>query len=86
MINFKDKFTHAQPLIHETPKHLSNKFISRNLFMFKCKEKIAAPIFLNLFTPKPENKCNIRLRRKLTEPFYSKKRTQFNIDYRDSHL
>ena len=55
-------------------------------FMFKCKEKIAAPIFLNLFTPKPENKCNIRLRRKLTEPFYSKKRTQFNIDYRDSHL
>ena len=54
--------------------------------MFKCKKKIAPPIFHNLFTPIPENKYNIRSRGKLTEPFYRKKRTQFNIDYRGSHL
>ena len=54
--------------------------------MFKCKKKIAPPIFHNLFTPKPENKYNIRSRGKLTEPFYRKKRTQFNIDYRGPHL
>ena len=55
-------------------------------FMFKCKKKIAPPIFHNLFTPKPENKYNIRSRGKLAKPFYRKKRTQFNIDYRSPHL
>ena len=54
--------------------------------MFKCKKKKASPIFHNLFTPKPENKYNIRSRGKLTEPFYRKKRTQFNIDSRGPHL
>ena len=54
--------------------------------MFKCKEKIAPPIFHSLFTTKPENKYNIRSRGELTEPFYRKKRTQFNIDYRGPHL
>ena len=54
--------------------------------MFKCKEKIAFPIFHSLFTPKPENKYNIRSRGKLTEPFYRKKRIQCNIDYHGPHL
>ena len=55
-------------------------------YMFKRKKKIAPPIFHNLFSPKPENKYNIRSRGKLTEPFYRKKCTQFNIDYRGPHL
>ena len=54
--------------------------------MSQCKEKITHPIFHSLFTPKPENKYNIRLRGKLTEPFYRKTRTQFNINYRSLHL
>ena len=37
--------------------------------MFKYKEKIAPPVFHSLFTPKPENKYNIRSRGKLTEQF-----------------
>ena len=41
--------------------------------MFKCKEKIAPPIFHSLFTLKPENKYNIRSRVKLAESFYRKK-------------
>ena len=53
--------------------------------MFKCKKKIAPPIFHNLVTPIPENKYNIRSKAKLAKPFYRKKRTQFNIDYRRPH-
>ena len=88
IINFKDRFTHAQPLLHNM-KALN--IFQINLFhiiffMFKCKKKIDPPIFHNLFTPKPENKYNIQPRAKLTEPFYRKKRIQFNIDYRGPYL
>ena len=56
--------------------------------MFKCKKKVAPPIFHNFFTSKPENEDNSQSRGKLREPFQRKKRTQFNIDivYRSSHL
>ena len=54
--------------------------------MFKCKKKIAPTISHNLFTRKPEKKYNTRSTGKLTEPFYRKKRTQFNIDYHGPHL
>ena len=88
IMNFKDKFTHAQPLLHEM-KALNifqiNLFLIIH-FMFKCKEKINSSIFRSLLTPKAENKYNIRSREKLTESFYRKKRTQFNIDYRGPHL
>ena len=53
--------------------------------MFKCKKKITLPSH-SVFTPKPENKYNIRSRGKLTEPFYRKKPTQLNINYRGPHL
>ena len=75
IINFKDRFTHAQPLLHNM-KALN--IFQINLFhiiffMFKCKKKIALPIFHNLFTSKSENKYNIPSRGKLKEPFYRKK-------------
>ena len=54
--------------------------------MFKCKKKIAPCISHSLFKPISENKYNIRSRGKQTKSFYRKKRTQFNIDYRGSHL
>ena len=53
-------------------------------FIFKCKKKIGPPIFHDLFTPKPENKYNIRPRGKLAEPFYRKNRT-IDIDYGGPH-
>ena len=61
-------------------------FKCRSLLFILFKEKIAPPIFHGLFTSKPENKYNIRSRGKLTEIFYRKKRIQFNIDYRGTHL
>ena len=88
IINFKDWFTHYKPLRYEMKalKIFQMSLLHIIFFMFKCKKKIAPPIFHNLFTPKPENKYNIRSRGKLTEPFYRKKRTQFNIDSRGPHL
>ena len=61
IINFKDRFTHTQPLLHNMK---SLNIFQINLFhiiffIFKCKKKIAPPIFHDLFTPKPENKYNI---------------------------
>ena len=72
IINFKDRFTHTQPLLHNMK---SLNIFQINLFhiiffIFKCKKKIAPPIFHDLFTPKPENKYNIWSRGKLTKPFY----------------
>ena len=40
----------------------------------------------SLFESKHENKNNIRLKGKLIEPFYRRKRAQVNFDYRGSHL
>ena len=56
LINCKYKLTHAQPLLHDMK---ALKIFQTNLFRiiyfnFKCKEKIASPIFQSLFTPKPE--------------------------------
>ena len=75
IINFKDRFTHAQPLLHNM-KALN--IFQINLFhiiffMFKCKKKIAPPVFDHFFTPIPENKYNIGSRGKLKEPFNRKK-------------
>ena len=88
IINFKDKFTHAQPLLYDMKAlNIFQLNLSHILyFMFKCKKKIAPPIFHDLFTPKPENKYNSRSKGKLKEPFYRKKLTQFNIEYRGPHL
>ena len=62
LINFKDKFTNAQLLLLGVK---ALYIFQINLFciiyfMFKCKEKIARPFFHSLFTPKSENKYNIR--------------------------
>ena len=65
-------------------QHISNHyFMTWNIFqinlfyiiyfVFKCKEEIVLPIFHSLFTPKTENKYNIRSRGKVAEPFYRKK-------------
>ena len=88
IINFKDRFTHAQPLLHNMKalNIFEIDLFHMIFFMFKCKKKIAPFIFHNLFTPIPENKYHIRSRGKLTTPFYRIKRTQLNIDYRGPHL
>ena len=70
IINVKDRFTHAQPLLHKMKAlkifHLNSFHII--FFIFKCKKKIAPPIFHNLFTPRFEKKYNIQSRGKLTKP------------------
>ena len=74
LINSKYKFTHAQLLLHDMK---ALKIFQTNLFRiiyfnFKCKEKIASPIFHSLFTPKPEISTILDQEEKLTEPFNGK--------------
>ena len=47
IINFKDIFVHVQPLLHEneSPKHLSNKFISYNLFYVRMQKEDSSCYF-----------------------------------------
>ena len=61
MINFKDRFTHLQPLLHDMKalNIFQINLFHMIIFTFKCKTKIAPPISQNLFRPKPENKYNI---------------------------
>ena len=74
-INFKDRFIHAQPLLHnmKTLNIFQINLFNIIFFMFKCKQKIAPAIIHSLFLPRPENKYNIRSRGKLKESFYRKK-------------
>ena len=87
IIEFKDRFIHAQPPFHDMKalKIFQVNLFQTIFFMFKCKKKIPPPISNKLFMPKPENKYNIRSRRKLTEPFYRKKHTQFKIGNELAH-
>ena len=52
IINFKNRFTHAQPLLHnmKTLNIFQINLFHIIFFMFKCKKKIALPIFHNLFS------------------------------------
>ena len=77
-INCNNRFTHAQPLLHDM-KALTifpNEFIHIIYLCSNLKKKIAPPIFQDRFTPRPKNKYNT----------WSKKRTQFKVDYRGPPL
>ena len=59
-INFNNRFTHAQPLLHDM-KALTifpNEFIHIIYLCSNLKKKIAPPIFQDRFTPRPKNKYN----------------------------
>ena len=47
IISFKDRFTHAQSLLHDMKalKHLSNKFISQNLFYVQMPKEDSSSYF-----------------------------------------
>ena len=68
IINFKDRFTHAQlPLHNMNALNIFQIALFHIIFfMFKYKKKTAPPIFHNLFTPIPKNKYNIQSRGKFS--------------------
>jgi len=88
VISFKDRFTHAKPLL------VKNNILSLYeinifqilFFMYKCKRKIAPKIFHYLFTFKPENKYVSRYTGILFEPFHTRKFSDFTISFRGPHL
>ena len=88
VINFKDRLTHAKPLLVEMRVlSLYEINIFQVLcFMFKCKEKIAPKVFHFLFTLKPENKYTTRSTGILVHPFGKNKFSEFSISSRGPYL
>ena len=88
VINFKDRFTHTQPLFAEM-KILSIyelNIFQTICFMFKCREGTSPNIFHNLYTIKPRNKYNMRSEMTLVEPLKRTTLGQFDITFRGPHL
>ena len=89
IIFFKDKLTHAKPLLQSINAlniYQLNIFHIL-LFMHKVKNEQTPQIFKTIFS-KTNNKYNTRSCRRLTfsKPLYKTKSTQYNISFRGPHL
>ena len=86
IIYFKDKLTHAEPLLKKMNAlnvYQLNIFQTLN-FMFKTKHQLVPLAFQNIFSTKI-NKYTLKSSN-LTIPFKKSKLTQFSISYRGPHL
>lgn len=88
VINFKDRFTHAKPLL-ESINALTVYEI--NIFqilclMNKCQNQAAPSAFNDLFVLKPQSSYSLPSNNVLLEPFSRTKLSQFCISFRGPHL
>ena len=88
IIYFKDKLTHAEPLLKKMNAlnvYQLNIFQTLN-FMFKTKHQLVPLAFQNIFSTKI-NKYTLKSSNLTIEiPFKKSKLTQFSISYRGTHL
>lgn len=88
IMNYKDKFTHAKPLLVDMniqTVYEINVYQVLN-FIFKCKERKAPFIFNDLYTPKPVNKYNTRSKNAIIENFHRSKIRDCCISFRGPYL
>ena len=88
IINFKDKFTFAKPLLEQIRAmtvYEMNIFQTLG-FMYLCKKGKTPLIFKHIYTPKPINKQISRSKNVLFKPLYKKKFAKFKLSYRRPHL
>ncbi|MBY0581189.1 MAG: hypothetical protein K2P53_05870 [Rickettsiales bacterium] len=88
LINFKDRFTHARPLLLEMKIfniYQLNVF-NTLCFMYKCKINSAPVSFHNLYTLKDKNKYNLRNENSIRQPFYQTNFGKSNIAFRGASL
>ena len=88
IINFKDKFTRASPLMRDM---CALSIYDLNVFniiclMYKCKNNLSPLISRDLYTVKPENKYTLRGEGNLFEPLCKKSSSQFCITFRGPHI
>ena len=88
VINFKDRYTHANPLLKELKALCIYKLNLFNILclMYKCKNASCPSILCDLYTPKPKNKYVLRDEGFLLEPNCKTKFAQLCINYRGPHI
>ena len=84
VINFKDKYFHAKPLL--TGINILS-VCETNIFqtfclMFNCKIGITSRVFSDTYPPKPTNKYPLRSIGTLSNPCYRRKYSEFVISFR----
>ena len=83
IINFKDKFTYAKPLleqINEMTLYEMNIFQTL-CFMYLCKNGNTPSIFKHIYTLKPINKYTTRSKNILFKPLCKKNFAKFKLRY-----
>ena len=88
IINFKDKFTSAKPLLEQinaTTVYEMNIFQTL-CFMYLCKNGNTPSIFKHIYTLKPINKYTTRSKNILFKPLCKKNFAKFKLSYRGPHL
>ena len=88
IINFKDKFTSAKPLLEQiNAMTVYEMNIFQTLcFMYLCKNGNTPSIFKHIYTLKPINKYTTRSKNILFKPLCKKNFAKFKLSYRGPHL
>ena len=88
IINFKDKFTSAKPLLEQiNAMTVYEMNIFQTLcFMYLCKNENTPSIFKHIYNLKPINKYTARSKNILFKPLCKKNFAKFKLSYREPHL
>ena len=88
IINFKDKFTSANPLLEQINAMTVYKMnIFQTLcFMYLCKNGNTPSIFKHIYTLKPISKYTTRSKNILFKPLRKKNFAKFKLSYRGPNL
>ena len=88
LINFKDRFAHAKPLLFEMKILNIYQLNIFNIlcFMYKCKTNASPVSFHNLYTLKDKNKYNLRNDNLIRQPFSQTNFGKSCISFRGAFL
>ena len=88
VINFKDKFTSAKPLLAQINAMAvyEMKIFQTLSFMYLCENGNTPSIFKHFYTLKPINKYTTRSKNILFKPLCKKNFAKFKLSYRGPHL
>jgi len=88
LINFKDRYTHAKPLLEDMKALNVYELNVFNIlcFMYKCRYNLSPYVFRDIYKLKPINKYTLRRNQSLLEPKCRTNFDQFSITYRGPYL
>ena len=88
VIYHKDRYTHASPLLNDMKALNVFQLNILNIlcFMYKCKQNLNPPVFLNIFTHRTKTKYALRNENSIQEPLCRTNFSQYCISYRGTYL